>query len=89
MRVLLVGHAQKGADFLRQPVPLQKQERSEKLKKADLKKSVFLYFAVMIKLSLKNYLKCLAHIFVPLGCIFLGVLFGAHALFGALFADEL
>ena len=49
-----------------------------------MKKSVFLYFAVMIKLSLKNYLKCLAHIFVPLGCIFLGVLFGAHALFGAI-----
>lgn len=36
----------------------------------------------MIKLCLKNYGRCLAHIFVPLGCIFLGVLFGAYALFG-------
>lgn len=38
----------------------------------------------MIGCSLKNYLKCLAYIFVPLGCIFLGFLFGVE-----LFLNEL
>ena len=36
----------------------------------------------MLKLSLKNYFKCLLHVFVPLGCIFLGLLFGAYTFFG-------
>ena len=41
----------------------------------------------MLKISLKNYFKCLVHVFVPLGCIFLGVLFGAYALFGVVTAQ--
>lgn len=38
----------------------------------------------MVGNSLKNFLKCLIYIFVPLGCIFLGLLFGVQ-----LFLDEL
>ncbi len=41
----------------------------------------------MIKNSLKNYFKCLAHVFVPLGCLFLGVLFGLNHFFGVLSAQ--
>lgn len=41
----------------------------------------------MIKNSLKNYIKCLAHVFVPLGCLFLGVLFGAYHLIGVISAQ--
>lgn len=38
----------------------------------------------MLKISLKNYIRCLAYVFVPLGCIFLGLLFGAYTLFGVI-----
>lgn len=38
----------------------------------------------MIANSLKNFFKCLPYIFVPLGCIFLGFLFGVEMLLNAL-----
>ncbi len=31
--------------------------------------------------SLKNFLKCLAYVLIPLGCLFLGLLFGADSAF--------
>lgn len=36
----------------------------------------------MILNSLKNFFKCLAYVLVPLGCLFIGVLFGVNAAFG-------
>lgn len=39
----------------------------------------------LIANALLNFFKCLVYVFVPLGCIFLGALFGLSGLFGAFF----
>ena len=38
----------------------------------------------MIANSLKNFVRCLVYIFVPLGCVFLGFLLGLQVFLDAL-----